>query len=377
MIRVIAIDDEQPALRRVGKLLQEMEGVRVNGLFDSPRLLLEYVLTTAEPIDLAFLDIEMQGMNGVELARRLSEVRPEIHIAFLTAHEEYARDAFEVEALDYLLKPIVEDDLARTLKRFEKRSSRREGAESSPERRLAVRSFGPFSVTTAEGEPVRFRNSKGRELLAYLHHARGKSVSKAQILDSLWEDRDVERAQVNLHSTVYQLRKDLEAGGLHGIVEQMKTAGGSYCLRWPALLDDDVAEYEKACLQYESANSLTHLIRAIRLYGDGFLAGSGYGWAAPRQAELELSHIKLLEVMADVYVKQNRHEMALDPMRKLVHLLPLDERLHAKMVALLLLMNRNEDALAYYKLMVDLLDDAEDSSMLDFTRLSANPASMF
>ncbi|WP_317890715.1 response regulator [Paenibacillus arenilitoris] len=374
---MIAIDDEQPALRRVGKLLQAIDGVQVCGLFDRPKQLLDHALTSPEPIDLAFLDIEMQGMNGVELARRLREARPEIQVAFLTAYEEYARDAFDVEALDYLLKPIVEGDLARTLQRFEKRFGRREDPGSPSERKLSVRSFGPFSVATAGGEPIRFRNSKSRELLAYLHHAREKSVGKAQILDSLWQGRDVEKAQANLHSTVYQLRKDLEACGLHGVVEQLKTAGGSYCLRWPSPVDDDVAEYEKTCRHYESTNSLAHLMQAIQLYGDGYLAGSGYGWAAPRQAELELRHAQLLEALADAYVGRNRHELALGPMEKLVHLQPLDERLHAKMVALLLLMNRSGDAMAYYKLMTELLDQAEEGSVLDFARLSANPASMF
>ncbi|WP_187274127.1 LytTR family DNA-binding domain-containing protein [Paenibacillus sp. N3.4] len=71
MIRIIAVDDEQPALRRVGKLLEAMDGVQVGGLFDSSKLFLEHALTTAEPIDLVFLDMEMPGYDGLEVARRL------------------------------------------------------------------------------------------------------------------------------------------------------------------------------------------------------------------------------------------------------------------------------------------------------------------
>ncbi|QNK56115.1 response regulator [Paenibacillus sp. PAMC21692] len=378
MIRVIAVDDEQPALRRVGQLLEGRADVQVAGLFAGSVPFLDYVLASPDTVDLALLDIEMPELSGVELARRLRDISPDIHVAFLTAYEEYARDAIDVEALDYLLKPITEADLDRTLKRAGKRMQGRRADSASPERpSLAVRSFGPFSVTTEKGERVRFRNSKGRELLAHLHHARGRTLSKSQILDSLWYGQDVERTQVNLHTTVYQLRKDLEACGLEGAIGLAKTSGGSYCLQWPEAIEDDVVLYEQACREYKETRSLPPLVRAIGLYGEGFLAGSGYDWAAPRQTELELGFATLLEALADVYVSQSRYEIALNPMQRLVQLQPLDERLHAKMVALLLLAGREGEARKYSKLVIDLIDDSEQSALLDFARLSANPFSLF
>jgi two-component SAPR family response regulator len=376
MIRVIAVDDELPALRRVGKLLQTFDEVQVSGLFDSAQAFLEHVLTDSEPIDLVLLDMEMPAIHGLEMARRLRAFRPEIHIAFLTAYEEFARDAFEVEALDYLLKPVTEEDLKRTLDRFAKRSLRLEPAEVTLRSGLSVRSFGPFSVTTDNGEQVRFRNSKARELLAYLHHHGGKFVSKSQILDDIWYGGDVERTQVILHSTVYQLRKDLEACGLQGIIEQTKTAGGSYSLRWFVAFHD-VDAFANEYRLYKQTASLRHVIQAIQLYGSGYLAGSGYGWAAPRQAELELSYTELLEAMVNIYVRQQRYEIALSPLQKWAQLLPLDVRLHAKMIALLLLMNREADAISYHELALELLDQADISSELNFSSLSANPHAMF
>ncbi|MCD9025290.1 response regulator [Cohnella silvisoli] len=375
MIHVIAVDDELPALNRVGKMLETLDGIHVSGLFEKAKTFLEHVLTTPEQIDLVLLDMEMPGFHGLELARRLRAFRPEIHFAFLTAHEEYARDAFDVEALDYLLKPIMKEDLERMISRFMKRSNRLNVDVAIPERGVAVRSFGPFAVTTDKGEQIRFRNSKGRELLAYLHHHRGKSVGKAQILDDIWYGRDVERTQVTLHSTVYQLRKDLEVFGLQEIVELSKTAGGSYRVHWSAAFDD-VAEYEREYELYKRTSSLMHVLRAVQLYGDGYLAGSGYGWAAPRQTELEFSYAELLEAMVDAYARQQRYEIALGPMQKWAQLLPLDLRLHSKMIALLLLMNREADAGEYHELAIELLDHA-DRSKLDFSLLSANPTSLF
>ncbi|MEK3883324.1 response regulator [Paenibacillus sp. PL2-23] len=381
MIRVIAVDDELPALRRAGKLLETLEGVQVGGLFDSPKLFLEHMLTTSEPVDLVLLDIEMPGMNGLEVAGRLKEIRPEVYVSFLTAYEEYALDAFGVEAIDYVLKPFTTEDLMRTLERLEKRrgphsQSGAAGAPATDKHKWNISSFGPFTIASEKGEQVRFRNSKSRELLALLHHHRDKAVGKSYILDALWEGRDADRAQTNLHSTVYQLRKDLEACGLHGAIEQMKTAGGSYRLQWPCAIEDDVAEYELAVREYERTGSLAQLVRAIQLYGDGYLSGSGYGWAAPRQAELELGYAGLLEAMVDAYAGQSRHELALSPMQKLVHLHPLDERFHAKLAALLLLSGRSADAREYCAMMAELLD-AEGAEELDYRKVAADPMGYF
>ncbi len=376
MIRAIAVDDELPALRRVGKLLQTFDKVETLGLFDSAKKVLEFALTSQVSFQLVLLDMEMPGVHGLELARRLKAIRPEIHIVFVTAYEEFARDAFDVEALDYLLKPITEEHVARMLSRYDKRT-RSNDAANAADPSLSVRSFGPFSVLTDKEEPVRFRNSKSRELLALLHHYRGRPVGKAQIMEELWPGGDAERSQVTLHSTVYQLRKDLEVHGLHHIIDQAKTAGGSYSVRWSAPIDDDVVAFEQAYGEYKRSASLTPVLRAIQLYGDGYLSGSGYSWAAPRQAELELNYAELLESMIDAYVRQGRYDIAFGPLQKGVHLLPLDERLHAKMIALMLLMNRVEDAKRYHALMLDLLDEPEEPSELDFSRISANPASYF
>jgi two-component SAPR family response regulator len=347
-------------------------------LFDKSPAFLEYILTEPEPIDLVLLDMEMPALHGLELARRLREFRPEVHIAFLTAHEEFAKGAFDVEALDYLLKPVMNEDLSRMISRFVKRSGRDESRENQnqPERGIAVHSFGPFTVTTDMGAQVRFRNSKGKELLAYLHHHRGKPVSKAQIMEEIWYGRDVERTQVNLHSTVYQLRKDLEVCGLSDIIEQSKIAGGSYRLIWSPSFDDVVA-YDNEVKLYKQTLSLTHALRAMQYYGGGFLSGSGYGWAAPREAELELTYTEILEAIVNTYVRQQRYEIALNPMRKWAELLPLNGRIHAKVIALLLLMNRNADAKGYHELVREMLDRPEDLAEIDYDRLSADPSLLF
>ncbi|THF74823.1 response regulator [Cohnella fermenti] len=387
MIRVIAVDDEQPALHRLGKLLESFGNVEVAGLFDRATACLDFALAEEGRIDLALLDMEMPKIHGLELGRRLRQCRPEIQIAFLTAHEQFAKDAFEVEALDYLLKPFAVGDLARILERWSKRSGRsyggkqedggsEDGSEGADDRGLAVHGFGPFTVLTPGREPVRFRNSKSRELLAYLHQSHGKPVGKARLLEDIWYGRNPERAQVTLHTTVYQLRKDLEAAGLADPLVQSKTDGGSYAAHLPVSYSD-VEAYEEELRQFKRTGSLSHALKAIRLYGEGYLPGSGYVWAAPRQAELELGYAELLEAVAGLYVKQHKYDMALNSLRKLAELSPLSGRLHTMMTALLLLMGREDDAREYSALARELLADSDVAERLDYAAIAADPLRCF
>lgn len=103
-LRVLVADDEEPARDELCYLLDRIEGVKVVGEAADGVDALE-VITRLAP-DAAFLDIQMPGLTGLEAARRLTEgpVRPDL--VFVTAYEQRAVEAFEVDAVDYLLKPV-------------------------------------------------------------------------------------------------------------------------------------------------------------------------------------------------------------------------------------------------------------------------------
>ena len=120
MIRVLIVDDEAPARKRLHKLLSDpsiSESVSVIGEASDGVEALEKI--EAENIDLVFLDIQMPGLDGFEVLDRISpENRPVV--VFTTAFDEYAIRAFEANAVDYLLKPIPLDRLREALDRAEK-----------------------------------------------------------------------------------------------------------------------------------------------------------------------------------------------------------------------------------------------------------------
>ncbi|WP_433622482.1 LytR/AlgR family response regulator transcription factor [Nocardia sp. CA-120079] len=115
-LRVLAVDDEQPALDELVYLLRAQPGVgEIHNAGDATSALR---LMRAHPIDAVFLDINMPGLDGMELAGILSEFANPPAVVFVTAHDDQAIAAFDLGAVDYLLKPLREARLAEAVRRI-------------------------------------------------------------------------------------------------------------------------------------------------------------------------------------------------------------------------------------------------------------------
>ena len=119
-VRALLVDDEAPARSELRYLLQAHAEVKVVGEAASAAEAIE--LTRELTYDVVFLDVEMPGASGLETAPQIHEQREAPAIVFVTAHAEYAVDAFAVEAFDYLLKPVDPERLARVVERLRDRS---------------------------------------------------------------------------------------------------------------------------------------------------------------------------------------------------------------------------------------------------------------
>jgi DNA-binding LytR/AlgR family response regulator len=118
-MKIFLIDDESPALGALEGLLKTFPGVEVAGKYISPLRALEN-MKKARP-DIVFLDIEMPEMNGFLVAEEILQIDSSIMIVFVTAYDEYALKAFEISAVDYVLKPCTKERLQSTLSRISMR----------------------------------------------------------------------------------------------------------------------------------------------------------------------------------------------------------------------------------------------------------------
>lgn len=150
-LRVLLVDDEQPARERLRQLLSAFEGIEIAGEAEDGEQAVERIVELRP--DLVFLDIQMPGCSGTEVAASLRSPRPKI--IFCTAYDEYAVDAFELRAVDYLLKPVSRARLAKALERVRERSEQDvddsveaagQAVGSYPERFLAKRGTKYFVV---------------------------------------------------------------------------------------------------------------------------------------------------------------------------------------------------------------------------------------
>ncbi|HWT44317.1 MAG TPA: response regulator, partial [Vicinamibacterales bacterium] len=118
-LRTIVVDDEQLAREELCFLLQQIAGIDVVAQAANGVEALK-VIEAFQP-DLVMLDVQMPGITGFEVARRVIEAGFDSHVVFVTAFDQYAIDAFEVNAVDYLLKPVEQSRLSTAVDRARKR----------------------------------------------------------------------------------------------------------------------------------------------------------------------------------------------------------------------------------------------------------------
>ena len=176
-MRIIAVDDEKLALeslsRAIKAIVTEDEVVSFRYAEDA----LEYARENA--CDIAFLDIEIVGMSGVELAAELKKYNSEINIVFCTGYGNYRDAAFELHASGYLMKPITSEKVKHELENL-----RRPIYEK---KRLKVQTFGNFEVYV-DGKPLAFKYRRTKELFAYLVDRVGAMCTVGEITGIIFED---------------------------------------------------------------------------------------------------------------------------------------------------------------------------------------------
>ena len=168
------------------------------------------------PVDLALLDINMPKIDGITLAARIKQMNPQTAILFLTAHKEYAFDAYAVRPAGYLLKPVPLEKLA-----AEVRYVCGEKNPSGPAH-VRIKTFGNFDVYV-DGRPVSFKLAKSKEILAYLVDKQGSGVSRAELFAAVWEDRLYDRKQQKQFDVyIRSLRETLREYDISEIMEMEK-----------------------------------------------------------------------------------------------------------------------------------------------------------
>src|SRR5664279_1379760 len=114
-LRVLVVDDEAPAREDLAFLLRE--DARIGTVRTAPSAAHALKVLNDEPVDVIFCDIKMPGLDGMELARVVAQFADRPQIVFVTDYDDHAVDAFELQATDYVMKPVRAERLAEAVRR--------------------------------------------------------------------------------------------------------------------------------------------------------------------------------------------------------------------------------------------------------------------
>lgn len=187
MLRAFIVDDEAPSRALLRDMLGEHDDVEIVADFSRSADALEAI--AARSPDIVFLDIQMPGLHGFELLEQLPEDRRPA-VVFVTAHQDFAHRAFEIEAVDYLLKPFDEQRLAQALARVRRRFAEL-GLDET--RRLA---------RTVE-------RLEGRETLQRVVVKDGERTWFVPVADIAWLESDGKLVRLHATSGVHEIRESL------------------------------------------------------------------------------------------------------------------------------------------------------------------------
>ena len=326
MYRIIAVDDELLSLKRFEHLVKNEGRVSLEKTFSNPNDVLPYL--SENKIDIAFLDIEMPGLDGLELAELIQEKDPYVSIVFVTAFDHYALDAFKAHAMGYLLKPLDMKEFSKIIDNLLTFKAPRESealANTTVEKeelKLVVNCIGQFScyINTNPDNAITFRTAKTAELFALLLNRYNMPISKVSILDILFPDMDYEKSTKLFYVSCSYLRNTFSKAGIQDVLLR---DNDNYRIN-QAVIDCDyitLMENEKRL----SELSIDELVNLSSYCNGEYLMGKAYDWAYETKAYLETLSLRILNTLADLYIQDDRFLEAMQVLEKYLIIDPCNE----------------------------------------------------
>ncbi len=213
-MRAIIVEDEPFMMTAFERMSANIEELHIVGRFDCAEDAVAF--SEVNKYEIAFLDIELPGMNGVKCAEILREKKPDLLIVFITAYDKYLRESNRLEADYYLLKPYKEENLRKIMENMKLLAQRQK-------KRVYIQTFGRFLVMK-DGVPIPLVG-KTKEILALIVANCGKEISNEEIYGTVWESREYSNVNMKVYyNALSRLKNNLEKHELQDLI--ISTARG-------------------------------------------------------------------------------------------------------------------------------------------------------
>ena len=360
MIKAIIVDDERLILSEIEALAKESGVIQVaKAYYSAVEALAEIGVIKPQ---VAFIDIAMPELDGITLAEKLLEKDPSIRIVFITSYDQYAVKAFELNALDYLLKPV---NPKRFLAMVKKTVNSIPGQGYHSEELLEIQSFGDLEVKI-DGQRVKWERLKAEELFAYLLMKHDQKVHKETLLEELWPEYDPQKALPILQTSVCKLRHIFAP-----VQSKVRLEYGAN--RYTLMISDCICDLffvEEVLSRCTKAGAEDYSLveRAGLLISKGLLRGQGYLWALERAEQMRTRLCFLLRTYADSFLAADNCGSAVRPLKLLLKVVPYDEAANNQLLQCYGKMNYGAGIIDHYRWLERVLKDDYDMEPAISTR---------
>lgn len=361
MIKTIVVDDEWYNLEEICDLVEKTGFMRVEGRYQNGEDALQGAAQVVPQV--AFIDIEMPEMDGLTLAEKLLERNPEMKIVFITGWNQYAVAAFDLNAFDYVMKPINKDRFVKTAERLKTELGLLQPARPNVPPLLSIRCFGRFQAVL-NGRPVVWKRTKSEELFAFLLINHDSFVHKEEILEILWQGSEYQKSLPILQTSACKIRNVLSPCG-----DRVKLAYADS--RYGLFLSEvrcDYFDVEKALLDFRKDRPATYeqIEKACHVFQEGLFPYHGYLWS---EAVAEDIRRRLAGALREIARCRSGSDPAEEcrALGMLARLLPMEENEQTAYLSALRALGKTDEIVPYCRWLQETLRrdyDAEPSDAI-------------
>jgi len=363
-LRAVLIDDEYPALEELTYLLQEYDA-EIVGSFTDP--LTAYSFVIQKRPDVVFLDIDMPGINGLELGVRLKHSLPQLIIIYVTAYAQYALAAYKAHPFDYILKPVEQARFADMMENIGMVTN------LAMKHRVEIPSFqcfGEFKGALGQKE-IKFTTKKTMELLAFLLCNAEQKIYRDELIYALFNTGQHKKDANNLRVTMFRLRSALASANI----------GKEYLLvrdDYSVKVADNICDFVDFVRfvtgnRIIDKNNVLEAMRIIKLINGEFLNNIDSLWVTEKREWAMVQAEELIIKTALYYAASEKSsENAEKLLTQLIDINPFSEHGQTALLDLYIKTENigkfNYNYKRYVKLMKEEMSGMPDKKYLDFFR---------
>ncbi|KYG29572.1 response regulator [Alkalihalobacillus trypoxylicola] len=302
-MNIVLFDDEPLALDYLEHQLRLIKDINIIGkyTFFDP----ENIQQQIKNADVIFSDIEMVSVNGLDLAEIILKEKRNIPIIFVTGFEQYAVKAFEINALDYLLKPVTGSRLKKTFERIEGyfKASNRDIAPTKHPLHISVLGDFSFQLQDQPSEVISWRTHNACQLFLYLLHHHNQVVTKDYLIELLFPHLELEKAKSQIYVTIYQLRQAISK---YKEYIEISSIQSGYILKLKNTTIDKVVWQSR--LENAPAiepHTITQHEEIAALYKGDYLKSMDYVWVDQERIHLEKKWLTHISKIAAYHLENN------------------------------------------------------------------------